>query len=966
MNNLYLLVSFLASFLASVIALSGCSKAAKNQASTDTTSSVQQTTKSTESNKGSVDSIDIKYNKFTLENGLEVIFHIDRSDPVVAVTLTAHVGSSRELPGKTGFAHLFEHLLFLESENLGKGGLDKMSARIGGSGANGSTSRDRTNYYQTVPNNALEKMLWAEADKLGFFINTVTESVLAKEKQVVKNEKRQSYDNRPYGHTFRVVDQNLYPDGHPYSWQVIGSLDDLQNATLSDVKDFFKRWYVPNNVTLVVSGDFDETQAKQWVHKYFDEIKRGQEFKDIAKRPANLNETKYVVFEDNFAKSPELTITWPTVPRYHADSYALEVLKELLSDGKKAELNKILIDKLKLTSNVSIFNYESELAGQLMLQVRAFENTDLNSVQAAINQAFTQFEKNGFSNEDLTRIKAGQETSFYHGLSSALGKGFQLAQYNEFTSDPGFINQDVKNILAVNKADVVRVYNQYIKGQAYVATSFVPKGQKSLALKNSVDALIKEEVIVNGAEESFDASQKASYTKTPSTFDRSQEPKYGNTPVIEVPKVWQNKLNNGLSLYGIESDEVPLVQLEINIAGGMLFDSPNKVGVANLVAKLMNKGTKNKTPQQLEEAVKQIGASININATRTGINVQASALARNYQATMALVSEMLLQPRWDETEFELAKEDILSNIKQQQVRPNAVAANQFNKLLYGSKHLLANNLIGNDNSVKQIKISDLESYYTNYLSPSLTDFHIVGDVSQEEVLSSFTMLEKQWQDNEVKLPNVSLPTAPKKAQIYFYDIPDAKQSVLNIGYPSLKATHKEYYATQVMNYILGGGGFASQLTQQLRETKGYTYNVRSGFRGNYVDGRFLINSGVRTNVTLEAVSLIKEVMTNYQESYSEQDLVTTKGYYLKSNARRFETFNAKLNVLQNMSQYNLPVNYVQLRAQEVDELTLDKIKSLARKYIHPQKMIYLIVGDAKSQLHRLNELGLGTPVLLNP
>ena len=501
---------FYSAFLASAISLAGCSDSANKQVPEVDNAKTKQPESITQ-----VKSVDIEYNKFTLENGLEVIFHIDRSDPVVAIALTAHVGSARELPGRTGFAHLFEHLLFLESENLGKGGLDKMSARIGGSGANGSTSRDRTNYFQTVPNNALEKMIWAEADKLGFFINTVTESVLAKEKQVVKNEKRQSNDNRPYGYTFKVVDENLYPEGHPYSWQVIGSLEDLQNATLQDVKDFFMRWYVPNNVTLVISGDFDENQAKQWVHKYFDEIKRGQEFEDLAKQPANLTETKNVAFEDNFAKAPELTITWPTVPKYHADSYPLEVLKELLSKGKKAALNKVLIDDKKLTSNVSMFNHESELAGQLMLQVRAFENNDLNDVQIAINEAFTQFEKNGFSDDDLARIKAGQETTFYRGLSSALGKGFQLAQYNIFAKDPGFINQDVKNILAVTKADVLRAYNQYIKAKPYVATSFVPKGQRTLALKRSVDALIKEEKIVVGAEETFDPSRKQSTPKHP-------------------------------------------------------------------------------------------------------------------------------------------------------------------------------------------------------------------------------------------------------------------------------------------------------------------------------------------------------------------------------------------------------------------------------------------------------------------
>jgi len=951
----------LSAILAGVILLTGCGDPIKNKAE-----NIEKKSPVVESKKSSTNSVEIDYSKFTLENGLDVIFHIDRSDPVVAVTLTAHVGSARELPGKTGFAHLFEHLLFLESENLGKGGLDKMSARIGGSGANGSTSRDRTNYYQTVPNNALEKMIWAEADKLGFFINTVTEPVLAKEKQVVKNEKRQRNDNRPYGHTMKVVDENLYPAGHPYSWQVIGSLEDLQNATLQDVKDFFKDWYVPNNVTLVISGNFDEVQAKQWVHHYFDEIKRGKNIQELAKQPTKLTTTKKLVFEDNFAKSPELTITWPTVPKYNADSYALEVLKELLSNGKKAELNKTLIDELKLTSNVRMFNYESELAGQLMLQVRAFENTDLNKVQSAIDTAFIQFEKNGFSEDDLARIKAGQETKFYQGLSSALNKGFQLAQYNIFAKDPGFINQDVKNIIAVTKEDVLRVYNQYIKGQYYVATSFVPKGQKLLSLTGSTDTFIKEEKIVNGAKENFDASLAANYTRTPSKFDRTQEPAYGKTPVIKAPTVWQGELNNNIKLYGIESSEVPLVQVEMNIAGGMKFDSPAKVGVANLVAKVMNKGTKTKSPQQLEEAIKQLGASINISATKNGIKVKASSLARNYQATMVLVTEMLLQPRWDEVEFALAKKGTLSNIKQQQVNPNSVASNQFNKLLYGNDHLFANSIIGTEDSVNQITITDLNNYYAMYFSPSLTDFHIVGDIAKDKVIASLASLEKQWAIKDVALPNISLPITPKKAQVYFYNITDAKQSVLTIGYPSLKATDKDYYSAQVMNYILGGGSFASQLTQQLRETKGYTYGVRSSFTGDQFDGRFTISSGVRANVTLEAISLIKDIVTNYKEGFSEQDLATTQGYYLKSNARKFETFNAKLNILKSMSQYDLPANYVQQRALEVNELTLDKVKSLAGQYVQPDHMIYLVVGDAKTQLNRLKELELGTPILINP
>ena len=336
--------------------------------------------------------LSINYKKIELANGLDVIFHVDKSDPIVAVELMVHVGSAREIEGRTGFAHLFEHLLFLESENLGKGGLDKMSAKIGGSGANGSTSRDRTNYLQTVPKDALEKMIWAEADKLGYFINTVTAPVLAKEKQVVKNEKRQSVDNRPYGHNQYVIGKNLYPKDHPYNWQVIGSLEDLQNATLQDVKNFYKKWYVPNNATLVLSGDLNIEQATKWVHTYFDEIPKGtKEITPLEKRPGFVKETKFLYYEDNFARVPQLTMVWPTVEAYHPDSYALDVLSEYLTVGKSAPLNKVLVDDLKLTSYTGMYNSNSELAGEVQIYVRAFNGKKLNAIKAGIEKGFSNF-----------------------------------------------------------------------------------------------------------------------------------------------------------------------------------------------------------------------------------------------------------------------------------------------------------------------------------------------------------------------------------------------------------------------------------------------------------------------------------------------------------------------------------------------------------------------------------------------
>jgi len=909
--------------------------------------------------------LSINYKKIELENGLDVVFHVDKSDPVVAVELMVHVGSAREVEGRTGFAHLFEHLLFLESENLGKGGLDKMSARIGGSGANGSTSRDRTNYLQTVPKDALEKMIWAEADKLGWFINTVTDPVLAKEKQVVKNEKRQSVDNRPYGHNQYVIDKNLYPKDHPYNWQVIGSLEDLQNATLQDVKTFFKKWYVPNNATLVLSGDIDIEQATKWVKKYFNEIPRGEEIVPLEKKSGIVNETKFLYYEDNFARVPQLTMVWPAVENYHPDAYALEVLTEYLTSGKKAPFNQVLIDDLKLTSNTSMYNYSSELAGQTQLVIRAFKGKDLDEVKKGVEKAFAKFEEEGISEKDLNRIKAGQETRFYRSLSSVLGKGTNLASYNTYTGNPGFVTKDIQRTLGVTTDDVMRVYNTYIKDKNFIATSFVPKNSAELALENSTLANVVEEQIVIGAEEKFNPKIAATYIKTPSTFDRSIEPPYGETPFLAVPEVYQNKLENGLEVYGIENNEVPLVQFNLVINGGQLVESMDKLGVANLTASLLNKGTKNKSVSELEEAIQELGASINIYASKENITISGTTLKRNYEKTLALAQEMLLEPRFDEEEFELLKKATLSRLRQQEASPNSVASNTYNELIYGKDNIRSKNTLGTVASVESINLEDVKSFYNKFISPSVSKLLVVGDISKENVTQSLAKLNQNWEAKEVTIPEYKTPDAPEKPTVYFYDIPNAKQSVLLFGAPALAATDEDYYPASVMNYILGGGGFASRLTQELREGKGYTYGIRSGFSGTNAKGAFTISSGVRSNVTLESAQLVKKILEEYPTTFSNKDLETTKSFLIKSNARAFETSRAKLNMLTNISDYGMSPDYVKDREKIVNNMTKERITELANKYVNPEKMIWLVVGDAETQFDRMKELGYGEPVLLN-
>lgn len=808
-------------------------------------------------------------------------------------------------------------------------------------------------------------MIWAQADKLGYFINTVTQPVLAKEKQVVKNEKRQGVDNRPYGHTMYVIDQNLYPENHPYHWQVIGSLEDLQNATLQDVKNFYNKWYVPNNVILTISGDFDKAQAKELVKKYFGEIEKGPEIAALTKQPVVLEETKKLYYEDNFANLPELTMAWPSVYSYHPDSYALDILANYLSEGKNAPFYQVLVKKEQLAPGVGMFNYSSELAGQFMLQVRAYEGTDLDKVAEGIEEAFKKFENTGISEKDLKRIKAGQETNFYRGLSSVLGKGFQLAQYQIYTGDPGFINKEVDKILAVTPEDVMRVYNKYIKGKNYVATSFVPQGQKELSLENSVEAQVEEEEIVLGAEEEFDLGKEVMYEKTSSTFDRTVEPPYGPSPEIKVPTIWEETLPSGMEIYGITQSEVPLVQFMLEIKGGMLLEDSTKIGVSNLLAELMTKGTANKTPQELEAAIELLGANINVYAGEEQIILSGSTLERNFEETMALVKEILLQPRWNEEEFKLSKQQVLSRIKQQKANPDNIANNQFRKLIYGEDHILSHDNLGTEASLEAISMQDLKEYYQNFIAPNLSSFLIVGDIKEENAISEIKEIAEGWEVKKVDFPELQKPEFLEKSVVYFYDVPGAKQSEIRIGALALAKSHPDYFPAHIMNYRLGGGSFASQLTQELREGKGYTYGIRSSFNGSNIPGPFAVSTGVRSNITLEAVQLIKEILEDYPENFNVEDLEVSQSFLIKSNAREFETLSSKLNILRNISNYNWPYDYVKKQQEIVENVSVEEIKKLAEKYIDPGKMIYLIVGDAETQMQRISELGLGKPVLLN-
>jgi zinc protease len=908
------------------------------------------------------DKLTIEFEKYTLDNGLQVVLHHDKSDPIVSLAIQYGVGSNREKTGRTGFAHLFEHMLFQESENVPQDQFFKKIQDAGGT-LNGGTWKDGTIYYEVVPKNALEMVMWLESDRMGYLINTVTEAAFYNQQEVVQNEKRQRVDNNPYGHTNWVLDKAIYPEGHPYNWQVIGELVDLQNATIDDVKEFYDKYYGPNNATLVLAGDFETEEAKALIEKYFGEIKRRQDVQPLKPQPVTLTETKRLYHEDNFATSPQLNMVWPTLQQYTDDAYALDFLGQLLSQGKKAPLYKVLVEEKELTSRVVAYNNSQELAGEFHISVTANSGKNLAEIEEAIFEAFKKFEVESITDADIERLKASEETDFYNGISSVLGKSFQLARYNVFAGDPGFITQDIENIKAVTKEDVIRVYNTYIKNKPFVLTSFVPKGQLELAAKNCTMANVVEEEIKENVNVEV-VERKNEVVKTPSNFDRSIEPVQGPSPKLNIPESWTATLSNEMKVYGIEQTELPLVNFSLVVDGGHLLDSFDKIGVANLMTDIMMEGTATKTPEELEEAIELLGASINMYTGRESITLSGNTLVRNFEKTMDLVEEILLQPRWDEKELDRIKLSTINSIKRSAANPNVVANNMTNKLLYGEKHMFAHPTSGTEESVESITMDDLKLFYEKNISPSVSKFHIVGNITKNQALKVLSGLEAHWSAKEVTIPTYPLPENRDKASLYFVDIPNAKQSVINIGYLSMARTDPDYFPAVVMNYKLGGS-FSGNVNLILREEKGYTYGARTGFSGTKIPGTFSASSSVRTNTTFESVQIFREEIEKYKNGISQEDLDFTKNALIKSNARRFESQYSLLGMLQDMSAYDLPADYIAEEERIIKAMTLEEHKKLANKYLDTSKMGYLVVGDAATQFENFKNADFDEVILLD-
>jgi zinc protease len=479
-----------------------------------------------------------------------------------------------------------------------------------------------------------------------------------------------------------------------------------------------------------------------------------------------------------------------------------------------------------------------------------------------------------------------------------------------------------------------------------------------------MNAGVKEEDILTATQVKIDENvPEETVVKTPSSFDRSVMPTDGPDPAINLPVIWDDKLSNGMRVLGIEQSELPLVQFNITLKGGHFLDQLNKAGVASLAGQLMNEGTKNKTPLELQEAIEGLGSSIRIGASGTSISISGNTLARNFDQTLALVEEMLLEPRWDEEEFGLAKVRTLNNLKRQKASPNAMASELFQKLVYGDQHIFGISASGSEETVNGITLDDLKAYYASFFSPNVATFHLAGQITKEKVMASLQAMAQKWPAKEVAFPTYALPEVPAKSVVYFIDVPGAKQSIINIGCAGLARTNPEYFAATVMNHKFGVS-INGWLDMVLREEKGFTYGARSNFSGNYVSGTFTASAPVRSSATQESAEIFKSLMLKYDQGITQVDLDFTKNSLLKSYARKYETLGALTGMLGEISMYNLPKDYVKTEQETIRNMTLEQHKALARKYINPNRMYYVIAGDAATQAVPLKSLEFGEAVII--
>lgn len=904
----------------------------------------------------------IPYEKWQLPNGLTVIIHEDHSDPLAHVEVRYHVGSGRETAGKSGFAHFFEHMMFQGSDNVGDDEHFKIVSTVGG-GMNGYTTNDNTVYFETVPSNSLETALWLEADRMGFLLDSVTQKKFEVQRKTVKNEKAQNQINQPYGLAQEYLGQNLYPAGHPYSWPVIGYVDDLDRADVDDLKNFFLRWYGPNNAILSVGGDVNTKEVLEMVMKYFGPIKRGAEVK---KQRVPLP----VVADDKYSNSmddvflPWTQMVFPSVPRFHRDEAALDILASIMGTGKNSIFYRNF-EKAERAVNAFVFNSTLELSGEFTILVLAYPmlkdgtRISFNDTEELIRKTLEEFEKDGITDKELARAKAIRYSSILGQTGSVFGKISMISEWYMLTGKSHNVQDEIDRYQKVTKEDLIRVFNRYIKDRNAVFVNIWPLPPNEDKKKFKKESYNPNASLQIGEEPEYVGLK---YDKAQDIFDRSVRPESQSAKTAMIPEFFRTKLKNGVEIIGTKTTEVPKIAVMMNIKGGHLMEAEKgvKTGTAVLCADMMNEGTKNFTTEEMSAQLGDLGSTIFFSSGVDFTSVYVESLTEHIDATLKILEEKLLRPGFREADFKRVKKQALANISSQKNDGGVTASKVFNKLMYGET-ILGEYYTGTYNDVYKLKLGDVQAYYQKFYSPSVTSIVVVGETTKDEILPKLSFLNN-WQAREVKMPELGEFPTYDKTQVYVVHQSDFKTtaSQVRIGVMAMPydATG-DFYKANVMNFSLGGA-FNSRINMNLREDKGYTYGARSSFRGSDYPGPFSAGATVKARVTDSTiVEFMKEIENYKANGISAEELAFTKSNILQRDVLSYETLFQKASYLANIVEHDLPNDYKAQQEALVGAMSKADIDKLAKTHLKPENMVILVVGNKYLIKESLEGLGYG-------
>ncbi|MBR9789834.1 MAG: insulinase family protein [Vibrionaceae bacterium] len=928
----------------SLLVITGC-------ASQSPVSSLPEGITFVESSQAEEGKVKIPYQKYKLDNGLTVILAPEDSDPLVHVDMTYHVGSAREEIGKSGFAHFFEHMMFQGSENVGDQEHFKIITEAGGT-LNGTTNRDRTNYFETVPANQLEKMLWLESDRMGFLLDAVSQHKFEIQRSTVKNERAQRYDNRPYGLIWERMSEALYPEGHPYSWQTIGYVEDLDRVDVNDLKAFFLRWYGPNNATLTIGGDLDVEKTLSWVNKYFGSIPRGPEVENAPKQPATLTESKYITLEDRI-QQPMVMIAWPTTYDGEASQASLDTLSEVLGGGTNSLLYQDLV-KTQKAVDAGSFHDCAELACTFFVYAMgdSGDKGDLSKLYDDVMQSLNKFAETGVTEDRLEQLTGKAEADAIFALESVKGKVTQLASNETFFGQPDLIEKQLEQIRAVTPDSVDKVYRDFIQGKSKVTLSVVPTGKTDLAVKPAT-FVTPERTLPEYKKISDD---QLAYRRATDNFDRSVQPPIGEPVKATMPELYEVHFDNGSELLGAVSNETPTVMMQFSLPAGTRFVEKGKEGLAQLTASMLQEGTTKRSMEEIQAELDKLGSVISVDATGYTTNISVSALEKNLEPTLKIVEEMLLSPAFKQEDFERVKEQALEGLVYEHQSPSWMASQASRQVLYGDS-IFARPKDGTQAGMKALTLNDIREFYTTHYTPHGAQITVVGDVSKQDIEKKLAFWAS-WQDDAAPLYAPQSIPALGKQKVHLVDKPGAPQSVVMMvrqGMP-YDATG-EFFLGQLANFNLSGN-FNSRINQNLREDKGYTYGAYGYFSGNPETGSVVFTAQVRADSTIASIIEMENELNEFsQAGMTDDELKFMRQAVGQKDALKYETPTQKAELISDIFKYNLDKDYLQQRNAIVETVDKQTLNTLAQKWFDPNDYQIIVVGDAKSLRPQLEKLG---------